>query len=65
MTLIKKGGVISHGTFSDIQELLNDMLDLLHEDCNKVVKKPMSEPLEDDWVKKTPLQEVGTEMWRR
>ena len=56
---------MSNSVFSTLKELLNDMLDLLHEDCNKVVTKPMSEPLEDDLVKTSPLSEIGTEMWRR
>jgi len=47
------------------QELLNDMLDSLHEDCNKVVAKPCVEALDDDWVKVTPLRTVGEESWRR
>ena len=49
----------------DAQELLNDMLDILHEDSNKVVKKPYVEAPEDDWVKHTGLPRVGLEAWRR
>mmetsp|Transcript_7994 Transcript_7994/g.11305 ORF Transcript_7994/g.11305 Transcript_7994/m.11305 type:complete len:1763 (+) Transcript_7994:2183-7471(+) len=49
----------------DAQELLNDMLDVLHEDSNKVKKKPYVEALEDDWVKKNHLPRVGQEAWRR
>ena len=49
----------------DAQELLNDMLDIMHEDSNKVVKKPYVEAPEDDWVKHTGLPRVGLEAWRR
>lgn len=41
------------------------MLDVLHEDSNKVEKKPYVEALEDDWVKKNKLPRVGEEAWRR
>uniref|UniRef100_A0A7S1BPE2 USP domain-containing protein n=1 Tax=Corethron hystrix TaxID=216773 RepID=A0A7S1BPE2_9STRA len=49
----------------DAQEFLADMLDALHEDSNKVKKKPMVPPLDDDWVEKTALHRVGLEAWRR
>mmetsp|Transcript_4534 Transcript_4534/g.8730 ORF Transcript_4534/g.8730 Transcript_4534/m.8730 type:complete len:1257 (+) Transcript_4534:163-3933(+) len=49
----------------DAQELLNDLLDALHEDSNKVVKKPYVEALEDEWVENHPLFNVGEENWRR
>lgn len=49
----------------DAQELLNYMLDVLHEDSNKVKKKPYVEALEDDWVKVNSLSRVGEETWRR
>lgn len=49
----------------DAQEFLNYMLDVLHEDSNRVRKKPYVEGLEDDWVKKTNLSRVGEEAWRR
>lgn len=49
----------------DAQELLNYMLDVLHEDSNRVRKKPYVEALEDDWVKKHSLPRVGDEAWRR
>jgi len=49
----------------DAQELLNDMLDIMHEDSNKIMKKPFVEALEDDWVDKTSLSRVGEETWRR
>lgn len=49
----------------DAQELLNDLLDALHEDSNKVVKKPYVEALEDEWVETQPLSNVGEESWKR
>lgn len=49
----------------DAQEVLNYMLDVLHEDSNKVRKKPYVEALEDDWVTRTNLFRVGEEAWRR
>lgn len=49
----------------DAQEFLNFMLDALHEDANRVVKKPYVEGLEDEWVKKAGLSRVGEESWRR
>ena len=49
----------------DAQEFLNYILDMLHEDSNKVRKKPYVEALEDDWVKKNTLGRVGDEAWRR
>jgi ubiquitin C-terminal hydrolase len=49
----------------DAQELLNYMLDVLHEDSNRVKKKPYVEALEDDWVKMNSLPRVGEEAWRR
>ena len=49
----------------DAQELLNYMLDVLHEDSNRVKKKPYVEALEDDWVKAQSLPRVGEEAWRR
>ena len=49
----------------DAQEFLSYMLDILHEDSNRVRKKPYVEALEDDWVKRTSLPRVGEEAWRR
>jgi hypothetical protein len=49
----------------DAQEFLNYIIDALHEDCNRVRRKPSVEPLDDDWVKKTSLPRVGDEAWRR
>jgi len=49
----------------DAQELLNDMIDMLHEDGNRVRKKPYVEALEDKWVERTNLPRVGHEAWRR
>jgi hypothetical protein len=49
----------------DAQEFLNYILDILHEDSNKVRKKPYVEALEDEWVAKTSLPRVADESWRR
>jgi Ubiquitin carboxyl-terminal hydrolase/DUSP domain len=49
----------------DAQEFLNYMLDKVHEDSNKIRKKPYVLALEDDWVKVTKLARVGDEAWRR
>lgn len=49
----------------DAQEFLNYILDMLHEDSNKIRKKPHVEPLEDDWVQRVSLDRVGEEAWRR
>ena len=49
----------------DAQEFLNYMLDVLHEDSNRVRNKPYVEGLEDEWVKNTSLPRVGEEAWRR
>ena len=49
----------------DAQEFLNYILDVLHEDSNKIKKKPYVEALEDDWVKNNSLPRVGEESWRR
>jgi hypothetical protein len=49
----------------DAQEFLNYILDMLHEDSNKIKKKPYVEALEDDWVKTNTLPRVGDESWRR
>ncbi len=51
--------------FSFNKELLNDILDILHEDSNKVLKKPYVEALEDAWLDKTELSRIGEETWRR
>lgn len=49
----------------DSQEFLSFILDVLHEDSNRVRKKPQVDGLEDDWKKKTSLSRVGEEEWRR
>jgi hypothetical protein len=49
----------------DSQEFLSFILDILHEDSNRVRKKPQVEGLGDDWKKKTSLPRVGEEEWRR
>ncbi len=48
-----------------IKELLNDILDVLHEDSNKVLKKPYVEAIEDTWLSNNDLFRVGEESWRR
>jgi ubiquitin C-terminal hydrolase len=47
------------------QEFLNYLLDVLHEDTNKIKNKPSVEALEDSWVKHNSLPRVGEEAWRR
>ena len=49
----------------DVPELLTDILDMLHEDANRVKKKPYVEALEDKFIEKTDLQRIGQEAWRR
>ncbi len=49
----------------DAQEFLNYMLDVLHEDSNRVRKKPYVEALSDDYVRQHQLNRVGEESWRR
>ena len=48
-----------------LKEFLSDLLDSLHEDCNKIVSKPAVEPLHDAWVRNNSLQTVGEATWRR
>lgn len=48
-----------------MKELLLAILDSLHEDSNKVRKKPMVPPMEDAWVNNTPVPRVGREAWWR
>jgi len=48
-----------------IKELLLAILDSLHEDSNKVRKKPAVPPMEDEWVNNTPVPRVGREAWWR
>jgi hypothetical protein len=63
--LAKSNTQFSGADQQDAQEFLNYMLDVLHEDSNKVRKKLFVEALEDDWVKKNSLPRVGDEAWRR
>eukprot|EP00934_Nitzschia_sp_Nitz4_P005165 Nitzschia sp. Nitz4//scaffold94_size78252//53792//59970//NITZ4_005474-RA/size78252-augustus-gene-0.67-mRNA-1//1//CDS//3329560398//5155//frame0 len=49
----------------DSQEFLSFILDVLHEDSNRVQRKPPVEGLEDIWVNKTSLPRVADEAWRR
>ena len=55
----------SAGDQQDAQEFLNYMMDVLHEDSNKVRSKPYVEALEDDWVARNNLARVGDEAWHR
>ena len=49
----------------DAQEFLNILYDVLDEDSNKVGKKPYVPALEDDYVAKTPIPQLGVESWKR
>ncbi len=49
----------------DAQELINDMFDMLHEDGNRVKKKPIVDALEDGFIEKAELPRLGQEAWRR
>ncbi|KAL7433527.1 hypothetical protein ACHAXH_002064, partial [Discostella pseudostelligera] len=49
----------------DAQELINDMFDMLHEDGNRVKKKPVVDALEDEFIEKAELPRLGQEAWRR
>ena len=49
----------------DAQELINDMFDMLHEDGNRVKKKPIVDALEDGFIEKAELPRLGREAWRR
>lgn len=65
MQLGKANPQFSGADQQDAQEFLNFLLDVLHEDSNRVRRKPYVEGLEDEWVKKTSLPRVGEEAWRR
>merc|ERR1711935_1131973 len=60
-----KPDVFAGADQQDAQELLSYVIDALMEDSNRVRKKPYVEGLEDDWVKRTALPDVGAEAWRR
>jgi ubiquitin C-terminal hydrolase len=47
------------------QEVLNALIDSLHEDSNRIKNKPIVPPLDDHWLKETDLSTVGREAWRR
>ncbi len=64
-TLGKANELFQGADQQDSQEFLSFILDVLHEDSNRVRKKPQVDGLEDDWKKKTPLPRVGEEEWRR
>jgi ubiquitin C-terminal hydrolase len=49
----------------DAQELLAELLDMLHEDGNKVKKKPMVPSIEDAWMEANSLPRIALEAWRR
>ena len=59
------GNPVNVNVQQDAQEFLNFLLDALHEDANRIRKKPYVEGIEDDWVKKVDLHRVGVESWRR
>lgn len=61
----KENDQFSGADQQDSQEFLSYILDALHEDSNRVRKKPYVEGLEDEWVKQTSLARVGEEAWRR
>ena len=63
--LSKANSQFSGADQQDAQEFLNYILDKVHEDSNKIRKKPYVLALEDDWVKSTKLSRVGDEAWRR
>jgi ubiquitin C-terminal hydrolase len=63
--LAKTNSQFSGADQQDAQEFLNYIIDVLHEDSNKVRQKPYVEALEDEWVEKTYLPRVGEEAWRR
>lgn len=65
MLLAKTNDQFSGGDQQDAQEFLTYMIDILHEDSNKVRKKPYVESMEDEWVASNPLAQVGDEAWRR
>lgn len=65
MQLAKNNSQFSGADQQDAQEFLNYIIDILHEDSNRVEKKPYVENLEDDWVAKTDLRIVGDETWKR
>ena len=49
----------------DSQEFLNEMLDVLHEDVNRVVEKPYVEEPDDDDVAKLTYEVAARDAWDR
>ena len=49
----------------DAQEFLTYIIDMLHEDSNKVRKKPYVENPEDCWKEQATLPRIAIEAWRR
>ena len=49
----------------DVPELLTDILDMIHEDANRVKKKPYVEALEDKFIEENDIQRIGQEAWCR
>jgi hypothetical protein len=49
----------------DAQEVLNELFDMLHEDGNRITKKPMVPPIEDAWKDNNTLPRISLEAWRR
>ena len=61
-----KANELFHGADQqDSQEFLSFILDVLHEDSNRVRRKPSVQGVEDEWKKTTSLPRVGEEEWRR
>jgi hypothetical protein len=65
LQLSKNNSQFSGSDQQDAQEFLNYIIDILHEDSNRVEKKPYVENLDDDWVAMTDLRVVGDETWKR
>ena len=61
-----KANELFHGADQqDSQEFLSFILDVLHEDSNRVRRKPVVQGVEDEWKKITNLPRVGEEEWHR
>ena len=61
----KCNGQFSTNEQQDSQELLAWLLDMLHEDGNRVKNKPMVPPIEDAWMDANTLPRIALEAWRR
>ena len=63
---IGRSNVIFRGTESqDVKDFLDFFLNSMHEDSNRVRKKPYVERLDEEWMAKTNIRVVGDEAWRR